>query len=178
MRSTTTSERRLLFAGGAVAAVAAVALGGWWASRPDLPADWAGRDRFCAEAQTFALTNQAGLTGEQRVAAMAALIRTAPRELTPDLERLAGSLADSAEPTGAHEHGTTAPGAAGAGPGGGPAAVEHDPAGHAHGPGPDEHSGAVDKGAPEPPEAVRASGRRAGEFIERTCGVNLPNVRT
>jgi hypothetical protein len=28
------------------------------------------------------------------------------------------------------------------------------------------------------PEAIAESGREAGEFIERTCGINLPNIRT
>jgi hypothetical protein len=27
-------------------------------------------------------------------------------------------------------------------------------------------------------EAIADSGRKAGEFIERTCGINLPNIRT
>ncbi|MEH1166651.1 hypothetical protein V6V47_14825 [Micromonospora sp. CPCC 205539] len=159
----TTSDRRLLLSGGVVAVVAAAALGGWWLSRPDLPSDWSGRDQFCAEAQTFALANQAGLTGDQRVEAMSALIRSAPRELTPDLERLAGALGDHHEPTAAHDHGTT---------GSSPEGHEHEAGTAAH-----EHASGAEAPAPEP-EAVEASGRRAGEFIERTCGVNLPNVRT
>jgi hypothetical protein len=28
------------------------------------------------------------------------------------------------------------------------------------------------------PEAIAASGAKAGQFIERTCGINLPNIRT
>ncbi|MET7709752.1 hypothetical protein [Micromonospora sp. NPDC005413] len=156
----TTSDRRLLLSGGAVAAVAAVALGGWWLSRPDLPSDWSGRSQFCAEAQTFALANQGGLTGDQRVEAMTALIRSAPSALAPDLERLAGALGSHDEPATAHDHGT--------------ATHEHDAGTATH-----EHepvSGA--NVSPADAEAVEASGRRAGEFIERTCGVNLPNVRT
>ncbi|MFG2052764.1 hypothetical protein ACGFI9_01915 [Micromonospora sp. NPDC048930] len=140
------SDRRLLV-GGAVAGLLAVALGGWWLSRPDLPSDWSGRDRFCAEAETFTLTNQARLTGDERVAALQAMIRSAPDDLVPDLERLAGSMADDDE-------------------------------GHAHPPGTAAHTHGTAAATKDSPEAVRASGERAGEFIERTCGVNLPNVRT
>ncbi|SCG45420.1 hypothetical protein [Micromonospora halophytica] len=159
----TTSDRRLI-AGGALAVVAAVAVGGWWLSRPELPTDWSGRDRFCAEAETFALTNQAALTGEQRSAAMAALIRVAPRELTPDLQRLAGSIAADPAQAG-HDHGPVTP----------EAGHDHDAAGDGH-----DHDAAGNvSGAPaDAPEVVAASGRRAGEFIERACGINLPNVRT
>ncbi|MER5704551.1 MULTISPECIES: hypothetical protein [unclassified Micromonospora] len=160
----TTSDRRLLFSGAAVVAVAAAALGGWWLSRPDLPSDWSGRSQFCAEAQTFALVNQSELTSEQRVEAMAALIRSAPRELTPDLERLAGALGGP-EPTTPHDHGPTGSSPEAAGHDAGTAAHEHDDASAAE--------AAVPNGT-----AVKASGRRAGEFIERTCGVNLPNIRT
>ncbi|SCL69686.1 hypothetical protein [Micromonospora peucetia] len=160
----TTSDRRLLFSGAAVVAVAATALGGWWLSRPDLPSDWSGRSQFCAEAQTFALVNQSELTSEQRVEAMAALIRSAPRELTPDLERLAGALGGP-EPTTPHDHGPTGSSPEAAGHDAGTAAHEHDAASAAE--------AAVPNGT-----AVKASGRRAGEFIERTCGVNLPNIRT
>ncbi|MFE9689334.1 hypothetical protein [Micromonospora sp. NPDC005806] len=139
------SDRRLLV-GGVVAGLVAVALGGWWLSRPDLPSDWSGRDRFCAEAEAFRLTNQARVTGDERVAALQAMIRSAPEDLTPDLERLVASMADPH----AHEPGT--------------AEHTHEPAAVAH--------------TQDSPAEVEASGRRAGEFIERTCGINLPNVRT
>ncbi|MGW1062152.1 hypothetical protein [Micromonospora rubida] len=169
----TTSDRRLLFSGAAVVAVAATALGGWWLSRPDLPSDWSGRSQFCAEAQTFALVNQSELTSEQRVEAMAALIRSAPRELTPDLERLAGALGGP-EPTTPHDHGPTGSSPEAAGHDAGTAAHEHDAGTAAH-----EHDAASAAEAAVPNgTAVKASGRRAGEFIERTCGVNLPNIRT
>ncbi|MFR9777597.1 hypothetical protein ACL02O_16270 [Micromonospora sp. MS34] len=138
------SDRRLL-AGGVIAGLVAAALGGWWLSRPDLPADWSGKDRFCAEAQTFTLTNQARVTGDERAAALRAMIRSAPDDLVPDLQRLVGSMAEP------HEDG------------------------HDHGDGHDHDPGAT---TPDSPEAVRASGERAGEFIERTCGVNLPDIRT
>lgn len=141
------SDRRLLV-GGVCAGLVAVALGGWWLSRPDLPADWSGRDRFCAEAATFTLTNQARVTGDERVAALQAMIRSAPVDLVPDLRRLAGSMADEPDEGHAHPPGT--------------AAQRHGPAAATR----------------DSPEAVQASGQRAGEFIERTCGVNLPNVRT
>jgi hypothetical protein len=151
-------DRRLLV-GGVVAGLVAVALGGWWLSRPDLPSDWAGRDRFCAEAETFTLTNQAEVTGDERVAALQAMIRSAPEGLVPDLERLAGSMGEPQEGGHAHEPGT---------------------AEHAHGPGTAEHAHGSEAAEParDSPEAIKASGRRAGEFIERTCGVNLPNIRT
>ncbi|MGA3487709.1 hypothetical protein ACK8GG_06815 [Micromonosporaceae bacterium DT55] len=170
------SDRRLLLSGGAVALVAAVALGGWWLFRPDLPSDWSGRDQFCAQAQTFALVNQGEITGDQRVEAMAGLIRFAPRELTPDLERLAGALGGHHEPATGHDHGTAGPSPEVAAHEHGPGATDHD-----HDPGTAAH-GHVDASGVEEPvpngEAVEASGRRAGEFIERTCRVNLPNIRT
>lgn len=143
------SDRRLLV-GGIVAGLVAVALGGWWLSRPDLPSDWSGRDRFCAEAKTFTLTNQARVTGDERVTALRAMIRSAPEGLVPDLERLVGSMDDPHEDGHPHEPGT---------------------AEHAHG-------SAAAEPARDSPEVVQASGRRAGEFIERTCGVNLPDIRT
>ncbi|WP_406077440.1 hypothetical protein [Micromonospora sp. NBC_00858] len=170
----TTSKGRLLFSGGAVAAVAAVALGGWWLSRPELPSDWSGRSQFCAEAQNFALANQGEITGDQRVEAMTGLIRSAPRELTPDLERLAGALGGHHEPATAHDHGTTGSSPETAEHDGGTAAHEHDAGTTAH---EHEHASAADASPPDT-AAVQASGRRAGEFIERTCGVNLPNIRT